>query len=83
MYLDSHARYRKSRKLEKPFFGPKCIKFSLYKIDKKLEDLSAHNLFKMCRFLSFLLLVELYPLEFHPGPHLRSAEAGKRLDTRQ
>ena len=27
----------------------------------------------MCKFLSFLLLVELYPLEFHPGPHLRSA----------
>ena len=24
----------------------------------------------MCRFLSFLLLVELYPLEFHPGPRL-------------
>ena len=33
----------------------------------------------MCRFLSLLLLVELYPLEFHPGPRLRSAEAGKRL----
>ena len=24
----------------------------------------------MCRFLSFLLLVELYTLEFHPGPRL-------------
>ena len=37
----------------------------------------------MCRFLSFLLLVELYPLEFHPGPRLRSAEAGERLGTGQ
>ena len=42
--IESHARYRKSRKLEKPFFRPKCLTFSLQKIDKKLEDLSAHNL---------------------------------------
>ena len=35
------------------------------------------------RFLSFLLLVELSLLEFHPGPLLRSAEAGERLGTRQ
>ena len=33
--------------------------------------------------ISFLLLVELSLLEFHPGPRLRSAEAGERLDTRQ
>ena len=35
----------------------------------------------MYRFLSFLLLVELNPLEFHPGPCLRSGEAGKGLGT--
>ena len=32
----------------------------------------------MYRFLSFLLLVELSLLEFHPGPRLGSAEAGER-----
>ena len=37
----------------------------------------------MCRLLSFLLLVELYSFEFHPGPRLRSTEAGERLCTRQ
>ena len=37
----------------------------------------------MCRFLSSLMLVELSPLEFHPGPRLRSAEAAERLGTRQ
>ena len=37
----------------------------------------------MCGFLSSLLLVELSPLEFHPGPRLRSAEAAERLGTRQ
>ena len=37
----------------------------------------------MCGFLSSLLLVELSPLEFHPEPRLRNAEAGKRLGTRQ
>ena len=37
----------------------------------------------MCRLLSFLLLVELYLLDFYPGPHLRSAKAGERLGTRQ
>ena len=37
----------------------------------------------MCRLLSFLLLVELYLLDFHPRPHLRSAKAGDRLGTRQ
>ena len=30
-----------------------------------------------------LLLVELSLLEFHPGPLLRSVEAGERLGTRQ
>ena len=37
----------------------------------------------MCRLLFVLLLVELYALEFHSGPRLRSAEAGEQLDTRQ
>ena len=36
--------YRKSRKLEEAFFGPKCLKFSVLKIDKGREDFSAHNL---------------------------------------
>ena len=30
------------------------------------------------RFLSLLLLVELCPLEFHPGPHLRSSAWSRR-----
>ena len=36
----------------------------------------------MCRLLSFLLLVELYLLKFHPGPHL-SDKAGEQLGNRQ
>ena len=36
---------------------------------------SFKNLYTFC---SFLLLVELYPLEFYLKPHLRSDEAGKR-----
>ena len=37
----------------------------------------------LCIFPSFLLLVETNSLEFYLKPHLRSAEAGERLGTRQ
>ena len=48
-----------------------------------LEDLEDLSVKCMCRLLSFSLPVELFQLEFHPGPHLKSAKAGERLGTRQ
>ena len=42
--------------------------------------LSFKNLY---RFPSFLLLVEINPLEFYLKPCLKSTEAGERLGTRQ
>ena len=54
------------------------------KDSRRLYDRARLDLSKiMYRFLSFLLLVELSLLEFHPGPRLRSTEAGERLGTRQ
>ena len=44
------------------------------------------NSFKECahnvHIFSFLQLVELNPLEFYPGPRLRSSKAGEQLGTK-
>ena len=55
------------------------------KDSRRLYNRARLDLSKICTdfFLSFLLLVELSLLEFHPGPRLKSAEAGERLCTRQ
>ena len=74
----------KVKKVGKTIFWAYESQIPLSKISKGLEDFSTHNVLKrMCRLRSFLLIFELYPLEFHPGPCLRSAGAGKGLYTRQ
>ena len=80
MYLDSHARCRKSRKLEKPFLDLNVLNFYFRRLIKSLKTYQ-HIILKKC--VDFFLLVELYALEYYPGPLLRSAEAGERLGTRQ
>ena len=44
LYLESHARYRKSRKLEKPFFGRTSLKFYFRRSIKGL---------KICQYIIF------------------------------
>ena len=45
LYLESHTRYRKSRKLEKPFFGPKSLKMHFRRLAKCLK-ICQHIVFK-------------------------------------
>ena len=82
-FVSSEPRkVQKVKKVRRSVFWT-YISVSNFQFSKGLEDFSAHISSKhMCRFLSSVLLVELSPLEFHPGPCLRSAEAGKRLGTR-
>ena len=45
LYLESHTRYRKSRKLEKPFLGPTSFKLHFRRSVKGLK-IFQHIIFK-------------------------------------
>ena len=55
LYLESHARYRRSRKFEKPFFGPTSFKFHFRRLMKGLKICQHIILKTMCRLLSYCL----------------------------
>ena len=59
LYLESHTRYRKSRKLEKPFFGPTSLKLHFRRSVKGLKICQHKSLKCMCRLLFLLLILEL------------------------